>query len=267
VNRSTIIALSLDMQVKVAIFPKGKDPADIIQEDYKKWEEIIKNKTDIISFHLSKICESTKDRESIRKQIIEKIFPYLKILSSSIKKSNYIKEIYDKTGIPESAITEDYIKYEKTQSANDYSIKDKQDDIKDKKSRRDGLEKKLFGIIFWKGENKEQSDQIEALRLSFEESIGSDKFKSLFDIYNINADNLSLEAEMWYGDKIDILIKDMKEITLNLEEEILNEQAYSLLLNIKDKERSHEKKDINNDLVAYQKIVEKIEDIKIHRSK
>lgn len=267
VNRSAIIALSLDMQVKVAIFPKGKDPADIIQEDYKKWEEIIKNKTDIISFHLDKIYENTKDRESIRKQIIEKIFPYLKILNSSIKKSNYIKEIYDKTGIPESAITEDYIKYEKTQGSNDYTVRDNKDNTKEKISRRDGLEKKLFGIIFWKGGNKEQSDQIEALRLSFEEKIGLEKFKSLFDAYNQSADDLSLEAEMWYGDKVDILIKDMKEITLNLEEEILNEQAYALLLSIKDKERKNEKEDINNDLIAYQKIVEKIEDIKNHRSK
>jgi len=266
-SRSAMIALSLDMQVKVAVFPKGKDPADIISEDYKKWEEIIKKKIDIITFHLDKICDSTKDKESIRKQIEAKIFPFLGMISSSIKKSNYIKEIYEKTGISESAINDDYKKYEKKQNINNNFKEDKQLDKKENNSRRENLENKLFGIIFWKGENEEQSSGIEKLRLSFEENIGIDKFKKLLDLHSSNSDNLSFEAEMWYGGKTDVLINEMKEIILNLEEEILNEESYLLLMKIKEKERNKNKEDIKNDLVAYQKIVEKIEDIKNSRSK
>ncbi|HLP86435.1 MAG TPA: DNA primase [Candidatus Paceibacterota bacterium] len=267
VNRSAMIALSLGMQVKVAVFPKGKDPADIILEDRKKWEEIIKSKTDIISFHLDKICENTKDKEGRRRQIIEKIFPFLAMIESSIKKSNYIKEIYDKTGISESAITDDYKEYEKSQNINNISVLNKQENTKNTNSRRDNLEKRLFGIIFWKGENEEQANKIEELRISFENNIGADKYKKLFDLYNPRSDDLSFEAEMWYGDKIKTLTNDMKEIVLNLEEEILNEELYSILLRIKDKERKGEKDDIDKELTTYQKIVEKIEDIKHSRSK
>lgn len=266
-GRSAMIALSLDMQVKVAIFPKGKDPADIIQEDYKKWEEIIKNKTDIISFHLDKIKESTENKESRRKQIVEKVFPFLVMIESSIKKSNYIKEIYEKTGISENAITEDYRKYEKNQSINNNLKEEKKIDIKDNNSRRDNLEKKLFGIFFWKGDNEDQSSGIEILRASFEENIGPDNFKKILALYEPNSDNLSFEAEMWYGDKINVLIKDTEEIILNLEEEILNEQVYSLSIKIKEKERNNDKKDINKEIIAYQKIVERIENIKNRRSK
>ncbi len=267
VNRSAMIALSLGMQVKVAVFPKGKDPADIILEDYKEWEEIIKKKIDIISFHLDKICESTKDKEHRRKQIIEKIFPFLVMIESSIKKSNYIKEVYDKTGISENAITEDYRGYERSQNINNSSAIDKQENVKSKGSRRDNLEKRLFGIIFWKGENEKQTKEIEELRLLFEEKIGTDRYKKLFDLYSPNSDNISFEAEMWYGDKINILIEDMKEIVLNLEEEILNEELYSILIKIKDKERKGEKDNIDIELTTYQKIVEKIEEIKHCRSK
>jgi DNA primase len=266
-GRSAMIALSLDMQVKVAIFPKGKDPADIISEDYKKWEEIIKNKTDIISFHLDKICENTNDKESRRKEIVGKIFPFLVMITSSIKKSNYIKEIAEKTNISESAITEDYKKYERNQNLNNNQKEEKQTDVKSTNSRRDSLEKKLFGIFFWKGENDEESSKIEALRVSFEENIGSEVFKKILDIYEPNKSDLSFEAEMWYGDKINTLINDTKEIILNLEEEILNEQIYSLAIKIKEKERNNDKKDMNKELIAYQKIVEKIEDIKNRRSK
>lgn len=266
-SRSAMIALSLDMQVKVAVFPKGKDPADIILEDYKKWEEIIKKKIDIIIFHLDKICDSTKDKETIRKQIETKIFPFLAMISSSIKKSNYIKEIYEKTGISESAINDDYKKYEKKQTINNNFNEDKQKDKRESNSRRDKLERKLFGIIFWKGENEEQEKEVGILKDSFEKNIGSDKFKKLLDLYSLNSTDLSFEAEMWYGGKTDVLIKEMKEIILNLEEEILNEEAYSLFLKIKEKERDKNKKDINDDLIAYQKIVEKIEEIKNSRSK
>lgn len=266
-SRSAMIALSLDMQVKVAVFPKGKDPADIILEDYKKWEEIIKKKIDIIIFHLDKICDSTKNKETIRREIETKIFPFLIIISSSIKKSNYIKEIYEKTGISESAINDDYKKYEKKQTINNNFNEDKQKDKRESNSRRDKLERKLFGIIFWKGENEEQEKEVGILKDSFEKNIGSDKFKKLLDLYSLNSTDLSFEAEMWYGGKTDVLIKEMKEIILNLEEEILNEEAYSLFLKIKEKERDKNKKDINDDLIAYQKIVEKIEEIKNSRSK
>jgi len=266
-SRSAMIALSLDMQVKVAIFPKGKDPADIIGEDYKKWEEIIKNKTDIISFHLGKICESSNDKESRRKQIETKIFPFLAMINSSIKKSNYIKEIYDKTGISENAIADDYKNYERKQNLNNNIKDEKKEDIKDTNSRRSSLEKKLFGIFFWKTEDEEQTKEIEKLRSSFEENIGSEKYKKILSLYESISDNLSFEAEMWYCDKINVLLKDTKEIILNLEEEILNEESYSLLLKIKEKERNKDKDGMNADLVARQKILEKIEYIKSCRSK
>ncbi|MBK5215712.1 MAG: DNA primase [Candidatus Pacebacteria bacterium] len=266
-NRSALIALSLDMQVKVAIFPKGKDPADIIQEDYKKWEKIIKNKTDIISFHLDKICEKYQGKESRRKQIEEKVFPFITKISSSIKKSNYIKEIYEKTGISESAITEDYKNFEKKQNINNETKEDKQLDIKDINTRRSHLEKKLFSIFFWKGENEEQSTQIEVFKANFEESIGSDDYNKMLKIHESNKDNLCFEAEMWYCDKINALLKDTEEIILNLEEEILNEQVYSLSIKIKDKEINKNKENLEHDITTYQKLVEKIESIKSLRSK
>ncbi len=266
-NRSAMIALSLDMQVKVAIFPKGKDPADIISEDYKKWKEIIKNKTDIISFHLDKIKESTENQESRRKQTEEKIFPFLEMINSSIKKSNYIKEAEEKISISESALIEDFKKYEKKKNINNEFKLEKKVDFKDINSRREGLEKKIFGIFFWKGENEDHSSELEKLRTRFEENIGTDKFNKMLVKYEPNRDNLSFEAEMWYGDKIKVLINDAKEIILNLEEEILNEESYSLLLKIKEKERNKDKDSINIDLVARQKILEKIEYIKNLRSK
>jgi hypothetical protein len=57
----------------------------------------------------------------------------------------------------------------------------------------------------------------------------------------------------------------MKEIILNLKEEILHEEKYFLLNKINEKEKSQNKDDIEKDIINYQKVVEKIEQIKNNR--
>jgi len=266
-SRSAAIALSLDMQVKIAVLTPGKDPADMILEDQNKWGSVIKNSINIISFHLDRICKNSNDTRTRGKQIREIIFPFLIMINSSIEKSTYITEINSKTGISESAIMEDYKNYEKTQNINNIKSIEKKSEIKDTNTRRDGLEKRLFGLIFWKGENDEQARTISGLRQSFEEDIGKEQFQKMLTIYEPFSDNLSFETEMWYNDKSGALARDMQEIILNLEEEVYNEQAYELFMKIKEKEKINDKEKLKGDLANYQKIVEKIEDIKSRRSK
>lgn len=270
-SRSAMIALSLDMQVKVAILPSGEDPADIISKDPNKWKDIIKNSVNIISFHLNRICKSSDDIRIRGKKIREIIFPFMMMINSSIEKSAYINEIHSKTGISENAIIEDYKKYEKTQNVNDNSIKGKniseQSDNKGINSRRDDLEKKLFGIIFWKGGNDTNKTNIEEIINLFKKDIGEDEFQKMLILYEPFSDTLAIEAEMWYGDKVNNLLKDTKEIILNLEEEIFKKEAMLLMSRINENERSNNKENLKSDLVNYQKIVEKIADIKNRRAK
>jgi len=267
VSRSAAIALSLDMQVKVAVLPGGQDPADIILENQNKWKDIIKNSVNIVSFHLDRICKLTNDIRNRGKRVREIIFPFLVMINSSIEKSAYINEIHHKTGLSEEAILEDYKNYEKTQGVGVNLIKEKQGEPKNNITRRDALEKKLFSIILWKGENEEQLSAINKLRELFEEDVGVENFKKMLNLYEPYADNLSFEAETWYGGKTGLLVKDMEEIILNLEEEIFRDEASSLLININEKEKNNTKENLELDLINYQKIVEKIEDIKSRRSK
>ena len=265
-SRSAVIALSLDMQVKVAVLPEGQDPADIIKDDENKWKEIIKNSKNIVSFHLDRICKETGDIRIRGKKIREIIFPFLSMLSSSIEKSAYINEIHEKTSIAENAILEDFKNYEKITSPTirkDSEINERLDNS----SRRDNLEKRFFGIIFWKGGNEENYKKIEEFKDSFEKEIEIEEFKKLLELYEPFSETLALEAEMWYSDKTNALIGDMEEIIINLEEEILKEKATLLLSEINEKERIKSKEDLNSDILNYQKIVEKIENIKSRRSK
>lgn len=236
-GRASIIALSLDMQVKVAILPEGKDPADIILENTDKWKDIIKNSVDIISFHLERICNNTNDMRIQGRQIKDIIFPYISMVKSSMEKSSYLTLIHKKTGLPEKALIEDFENYEHNNINKNPKDKEilKQANLK---TRRDMLEQGLFGIIFWQGENGEKSKNIKELCEFFKKGIGEDLFQQLYERHKLNAETLAFEADLLYSDKINTVIRDFKEITLNLEEEILKEEKIllrSLDLDIEEK--------------------------------
>lgn len=264
-SRSAMIALSLDMQVKVAQLPEAKDPADIIKEDASQWKDIIKNAKDIITFHVERICNNTNDIRMRGKQVREIIFPFLVMIKSSIDKSSYVSIIHSKTGIKADAIIEDFNLYERNYLLNNKPEKEN-NDAKKKEiiSRRDGLEKRLFGIIFW--QEREGSDiDINKIYKELEERIGGEDFARIITAYEPFKEVLASEAEMWYGSRIKDLTRDLAEIMLNLEEEILNERLILLL----DKINGNGGGDVNFDpgpmLMDYQKIVERIEKIKGHR--
>ena len=92
-------------------------------------------------------------------------------------------------------------------------------------------------------------------------------FKNILEKYEPFKENLSLLAEIWYGDKEQQLIKELTEIIFNLEEEIFKDMASVLLVKINQKEHDKDKQKIDEDIINYQKIVEKIEDIKSRRLK
>jgi DNA primase len=253
-SRASMIALSLDMQVKVAVLPKGKDPADIILESQDKWKDIIKNSVNIIDFHLDRICNETTDPRIRGRKVREVIFPFIILVKSAIERSAYINAINKKTGLSEKAINEDFENFEKnhqTQSNIQVEKKDKSNN----QSRRQYLEKQLMGIIFWQKDQKEQTLDIDKLINDLKVKIGEEEFGLIFETYEPFKDTLAFEAEMWYGSKINELERSLNELLLNTEEEILI-QRKTLLQPLDTEEK----------LVEFNKISKRIEDIKKNRS-
>ncbi len=250
-GRAAMIALSLDMQVKIARLPEGKDPADIILENNDAWKEIIKNSVNIVSFHIDRICAGTTDLRRRGKEIREIVFPFLSMVKSSIERSAYISEIYSKTGIAERAIIEDFDTYERTHPTNTIPTNTISHQIPQTSSRREHLEKRLFGIIFW----QKGIPEIETQYTAFQDNIGAQALESIRSAHEPFADSLAFEAEMWYGGKIEPLMRDVGEIMLSLEEEILHERKLSL-----------QPLDTQEKLVEFNTIIRRIEEIKSKRS-
>ena len=250
VNRSSLIALSLDMQVKIAKLPEGKDPADIILGDKEAWSAIIKESLNVISFHLEKICDNYTDTRIRGKKVREVIFPLLKEIKSSIERDSYIEEIYKKTGISIRAIYEDFNNFIKGKDILPIDNNIKKEDNNKKIRKKEILEKNIAGFIYWQ---EIQSDNILDI-VKVLDNIEKGYYDKIKDNYSPYKDSLIFEIERVYMDKSsEIIGREVKEIILNLEEEILKEKRNSLDLI-----------DENN-LIEFEKINKKIEEIKSNR--
>ncbi len=255
-SRAVMIALSLEMQVKTTALPEGKDPADIIRENADAWKEYIKQSVNIVTFHLNRISKETNDARIRGRKVREIIFPFLSMVGSAIERGAYIHEIYKTTGITEQAIMDDFREYEKSHMQNhDTSGRIKENKITQiERSRKDRLEERLFGIIFWSEQGSVIDSGGQKQIDEFGERIGNEHFSKLRAKYEEQAQTLSFEAEMWYGEKITTLPNDLEEILLNLEEEILHTNKRELA-----------PLDTQEKLVAHTNITKRIEEIKLKR--
>ncbi|MCX6756474.1 MAG: DNA primase [Candidatus Nomurabacteria bacterium] len=261
-GRGAMIALGFDMQVKVAILPEGEDPADIIKKDSEVWKNIIKNSVNIITFYVRRICDETGDLRIRGRKIREVVFPYLAMVKSSIELDAYMQEIASNTGLGQQAIFsdfQDFLKVNKTFS------EVKEDKVKVIKSvvdsRKDVLLKRLFGILNWQKNNIEISKQIEVFREKIDEVFGESYWGELENIHTPYIESLSFEAEMWYGGKIDTLSRDIVELLLNTEEELLKERLIVVSDNMNRSDNS-----LPKDLIEeYQILTQKIQHIKNSR--
>lgn len=262
-GRSAMIALSLDMQVKTAVLPEGKDPADIIGHDPNHWKNILKEAKHIISFYIDRICNESTDQRIRGRKIREVVFPYIRVLKSAIEQSSYLKEITLKTNIPESALTADFEIFKKEQPIQN-KVETSTIEVNNK-SRRDMIESRLFGIIFKQEEGNWQDENIKKVIDEFKDLIGHEVYNELAKNNDVLRDTLAMETEMWYGKEINTITRDVSELTLNLAEDILKEKSLNLLSQIAEKEQENDKIKAQEFLKQYQETITSIHNIKSRR--
>lgn len=103
-KRAWDIALPLGMNVKMAILPEGKDPADLIQDNPEEFKEIIKSAKHVIEFTTERILEKTEDKHKALVHIEKFVLPLLKFIKSHVEKNYFVNYISNKTGIKEDIL-------------------------------------------------------------------------------------------------------------------------------------------------------------------
>ncbi len=213
------LALSLGMEVKIAEFSDGKDPADLILNNKEKFKEALKDSMHVVDFALAKVlAESFEDRK-LGHIIQEKVLPFIALIDSNIEKSHFVKKVSDKTGIDDKAIWEDIKKIKIEPGAMGVEIKT---NFKDEEQilRKDSIERRIFGVINWQQKEKDTVIDIKKIEEKVKDIIGGDNFNKWQKISDQVINDVIFEAEQYY-DKLKIQVV-LDELLMELEKEYIS---------------------------------------------
>lgn len=253
------LALSLGMEVKIAEFKDGKDPADVIlsADGKEKFKEALKDSMHIIDFYLTKILSEKLDERKTGKEVQEKVLPFLALIESSIEKSHWVKKISDKCGISESAIWEDLKKVKVEPGVSGQSAAFSNSDKATLYPERvDSIERRVFGVINWleTSKAKESPSQaketplpavdVDKLKDKIKEIIGEDNFKKWLAAPESVLNEATFEAEQYYDKKKIQIVLD--ELLKELEKEYIKRDLTGAMGEMikTEKEKDFKKRDI-----------------------
>lgn len=226
-SRGAKIALSLGVDLKVALIPDGLDPASLISKDPNLWKSAIKESKHIIEFYLHKIKDE-KDKRKLGLRIKEEILPFVKMLENKIDQAHFMKILAEEMNLPIESLYEELEKIDL--KGLDVSFpKEKELEVTD---RRRSLLKRLAGILFWLESLKKDHTHFQERLIEITEN------NEILREFEKLKNDLIFEASVLY-EGVESLDKLVDEFLLRLEEDYLKER-----LNIKMRElREAEKKD------------------------
>lgn len=257
-NRSSQLALSLGMELKLAVMPEGKDPADLAKEDIEKLKESLKNSKHIIDFYTDSLLSRGLEPRKLGQEIQKHVLPYIALLTSTIEKSHFIKSIAQKTFIKEEALWEDLKHVGIEQSSSPITNTRTNSGVK----RTEAIERRVFGIIVWQKEspNRDENINIEEIEKRADKIFGARKIE-LEELFLKEKDLLLFETESYYGGKPD-LRRDIEYLLLGLEEEYLKQSLSVAMVNLQKAEQSKNGDEILKYLTECQEISQQINKIK-----
>lgn len=162
-EKSTQLALSLGMEVKIARIKEGKDPADLVREAPEAWKDVLRSSQMAIEFFLDRIIEEEPDQRKLGKLIEKRVLPLVALVESAIERAHFISLIAKRTHIREEVLWEDLkrmkmpLKIAATAPA--YAGTDRRENL----SLRARIEERLNEVRFWKKETPDSDPSRESL--------------------------------------------------------------------------------------------------------
>ncbi len=263
-RRGINIALSLGMEVKIALLPDGLDPADLVNQSPLAWKQAVAESTNVIDFYLAVLARKKYDSRTLNKKISEEVLPYVARLSNVIDQAGFVSKIASFVGTREEPVWDelkkvrlDNTEVEGLSSAENLSSSTQMTGS----SRLQLIERKLFGLLFWL---KTQTNSIlttEDLSEKMSNILGIERFSSKSDLYENDKEQLILEAELSYEGN-EFLVSESEELLAGLKEEFLKDELTLLLKKMKEAEEKGNDVDSMLYLKRCQEITKEINDLK-----
>lgn len=235
-------ALALGMNVKIVDIKGGKDPADIIKGDPKEWVKVLETKKDFIDYLTDTIVDSKASPAQIAKLVKQDVFPYVRAIPDDTPRFQAIKRIANRLSISEDALWKDLQAYVRANASTGQqgtmAPPGAGGQGKARLERLDVIERKVLGLLY--SNRYFKGDETKAKELAA--IVGEERFKAFAALSPDDKGELTLEAEVTYGDGD--VGKEWRILSLGLEEEYAKKRLESLMAELhraeKDKKETGE---------------------------
>ncbi len=208
--RASQVALSLGMDVKIVQIEGGKDPADIILHSIEDWKNMLRSAKQVIEFHLDTVLARKLDDRKLTKAISEEVLPYIVVLQSRMEKAHFVAKIRDMTKIDENAIWEDLKRLEKSMQVAEGTPAGDGVNETSPLSRKDSIERKILGIVYWQGSQEKQILDVHVLKKRLEKIMGKENWDRIL------ADSLEKKPEFIF--ESEVVYKNSEKMAEEIEE-------------------------------------------------
>jgi DNA primase len=260
-DRASKIALSLGMDLKLVSMPQGKDPADLAKDDPEKLKECFRNSKSIVDFYVDTLLSNNLEPKDLAIEIRKKVLPYIAQMKDKTDQSQWIGAIKRKTFLNEEALWED-LKKINVSSAN---VNAPPKSSSPPTNRVDIIERKIFGIIFWKRQKeKNNNEDIPEALTRIEDRVKDilkERFEEIEKLLEKDIETLLFETESYYNNKTN-LEKDIDELLVSLEEEYLKKELGVAMANLTKAEQKRESGEVLKFLEEVQRVTQRINTIK-----
>ncbi|OGY94058.1 MAG: DNA primase [Candidatus Komeilibacteria bacterium RIFOXYC1_FULL_37_11] len=151
--RSIALCWQEDMNVKILVLPKGKDPADVVKDNPDEWLQLIKNSMPVMDYYFKRIFQAIDiSRADHKKVAVQKLLPVIKYINK-IEQSHYLKKLSEKLSVPLHILEQGLEDIDPFLAKQDEVI---QKNVQDKKNSLSLLSEKILIITFFKNQYLEK---------------------------------------------------------------------------------------------------------------
>lgn len=239
--RASGIALSLGMDVKVADIQGGKDPADLVLNNPEDWKNILRKSTPVVEFELNNVMRDTTEPRKIPKAIRERVLPFIALIESGTDKAHFVKLVADKTNLLEQTVWDDLkiitgkIEAENNAPVAAGMLRPTEKVDKNDRKRLDLVERRLFGLleVMRKANYAKHNEYREQIN-----KIAGDNLDDIQERIKGNIEDLSFEAETFFGNDDKKWDVHMRDLILSFEEDLISEELVRTMNEIRLKEKA-----------------------------
>lgn len=241
--RAWKLALSLGLNVKIALLPNGLDPADAVVKDPQIWKDAVENSKNIVDYFIE-VMKSESSVGASDKVLKEKLLPLVKSVASSIDQSRFLQKISFASGVGENALRE-----EMARISEDYV----EAPVKPLSKHKDSQNvMKGIGFLLWlKSHGSDYASKFESelrriIPSLIDKDIGEDEKSALL-----------FEIDMHYS--FDNKVETVGGVLLRkLEDDVLKDQFARAMERLKKAEAIHDSEAVDRELRLCQELSEKI---------